>query len=82
MRVKGKVGSAKRWGDKESREKKTSKDLSKAFETCMMDGKVTIYSMAQYLDLKPDTVKRRLRADGGYWIDGEQIGRKEPGFRG
>lgn len=82
MRVKGKGGSAKRWGDKESREKKTSKDLSNAFETCMMDGKVTIYSMAQYLDLKPDTVKRRLRADGGYWVDGEQIGRKEPGFRG
>jgi len=32
--------------------------------------------------LKPDTVKRKIKADGGYWIDDEKVGRKEPGWRG
>ena len=47
-----------------------------------MDGEVTIYAIAEYMDLKPRTVKSRLKADGGYWIDGEKVGRKEPGSRG
>ena len=57
-------------------------ELSNAFEACTMDGEVTIYAMADYLDLKPATVKKRLRADGGYWIDGEKVGKKEPGYKG
>ena len=48
----------------------------------MMDGEVTVYAMAEYMDLKPRTVKSRLKADGGYWIDGEKVGRKEPGCQG
>jgi hypothetical protein len=48
----------------------------------MQDGKVTVYSMAEYLELKPDTVRRRLKSDGGYWIDGEVVGIKEPGSKG
>ena len=31
--------------------------LANAFEACTMDGEVTIYAMAEYLDLKPATVK-------------------------
>ena len=74
----GKEGAAKRWkGSKENRNKETSKKLSDAYESCKIDGKVTVYSMAEYLDLKADTVKRRLKADGGYWIDGEEIGKKQ-----
>ena len=38
--------------------------------------------MAEYMDLKPRTIKQRLKADGGYWIDGEKVGRKEPGYKG
>lgn len=80
----GERGAAQRWSDKgrEDYAKKRSKDLSAAFEACMMDGEVTVYSMAEYMDLKPRTVKSRLKADGGYWIDGEKVGRKEPGSRG
>ena len=44
--------------------------------------KVTVYALAEYMDLKPDTIKRRLRADGGYWIDGDEVGRREPGSAG
>lgn len=78
---RGKAGAAKRWG-KEDKDKKARTSLSNAFEACKMDGQVTVYSMAEYLDLKPDTVKRRLKADGGYWIEGANVGRKEPGWQG
>ena len=78
----GARGAAKRWGGREDKAKQSAKKLSDAFETCTMDGKVTIYAMAEYMDLKPETVKKRLKADGGYWIDGEVVGRKEPGYRG
>ena len=83
FRALGAKGAAKRWaGGKEGAAQKSRKDLSNAFEACMMDGEVTIYSMAEYMDLKPRTVKTRLKADGGYWIDGEKVGRKEPGCKG
>lgn len=80
----GARGAAKRWSDKgrENQAKKRSKELDSAFEACTMDGEVTVYAMAQYMDLKPRTVKSRLKADGGFWIDGEKVGRKEPGSRG
>ena len=80
----GARGAAKRWSDKgrENQAKKRSQELDSAFEACTMDGEVTVYAMAQYMDLKPRTVKSRLKADGGFWIDGEKVGRKEPGSRG
>ena len=85
MRALGRAGAAKRWADgsgQEAAAKKSKKQLEEAFETSMQDGQVTIYGMAEYLGLKPETVKKRLRNDGGYWIDGEQVGKKEPGCRG
>ena len=57
-------------------------ELDTAFEACMMDGEVTVYSLAEYMDLKPRTVKTRLKDDGRFWIDGEKVGRKEPGSAG
>ena len=84
FRSMGKQGAAKRWGA--GKDKATKKagpsQLSQAFNACTMDGQVTLYAMAEYLDLKPATVKRRLREAGGYWIDGERVGRLEPGSRG
>ena len=78
----GARGAAKRWGDREKVDRSKSAELSNAFEACTIDGEVTLYAMADYLDLKPATVKKRLRADGGYWIDGEKVGKKEPGYKG
>ena len=78
----GSRGAAKRWGDKEKLAKDKSIELSNAYEACMMDGKVTVYSMAEYMGLKPDTVRRRLKTDGNYWIDGTDVGRREPGSSG
>ena len=43
---------------------------------------LTVYALAEYMDLKPRTVKTRLKDDGRFWIDGEKVGRKEPGSNG
>lgn len=78
----GSRGASKRWGNKEKVAKDKKAELDTAFEACMMDGSVTIYSLGEYLDLKPRTVKNRLKEDGRFWIDGEKVGRKEPGSSG
>ena len=83
MRALGRAGAKARWpGGKEESARKGKEDLAAAFDACLMDGKVTVYAIAEYMDLKPDTIKRRLRADGGYWIDGDEVGRREPGSAG
>lgn len=83
MQARGKAGAAKRWaGGKDEAARKSKRELSNAFEACRIDGEVTVYALAEYMDLKPDTVKRKIKADGGYWIDDEKVGRKEPGWRG
>lgn len=78
----GSRGAAKRWGDKEKLARDKKAELDTAYEACTMDGEATIYALAEYMDLKPRTVKSRLKADGRFWIDGEKIGRKEPGCCG
>ena len=78
----GSRGAAKRWGDKTKVAKDKKAELDTAFEACMMDGEVTVYALAEYMDLKPRTIKTRLKDDGRFWIDGEKVGRKEPGSAG
>lgn len=81
MQSRGRAGAAKRWGaaGKESAEKKVKRTIDTAFDACSMDGEVTVYSMGEYMELKPRTVKQRLKEHGGFWVDGEKVGRKEPG---
>lgn len=78
----GSRGASKRWGDKTKVNKDKKAELDTAFEACMMDGEVTVYALAEYMDLKPRTIKTRLKDDGRFWIDGEKVGRKEPGSAG
>lgn len=78
----GSRGASKRWGDKTKVTKDKRAELDTAFEACMMDGEVTVYALAEYMDLKPRTIKTRLKDDGRFWIDGEKVGRKEPGSAG
>ncbi len=83
-RALGAAGAKKRWQKQTPAERAKQKqlDLDNAFETSTLDGKVTIYSMAQYLDVTPKTLKARLRKDGRFWCEGEEVGRKEPGYKG
>lgn len=78
----GAKGAAKRWGGSEKQQKDRHKTLVEAFEACTMDGKVTVYSLAEYMGIKPDTVRRRLKSDGGFWVDGTDVGIREPGSNG
>ena len=82
FRTLGAKGASRRWGDKAKQSKDKKAELDTAFEACMMDGEVTVYSLGEYMDLKPRTVKNRLKEDGRFWIDGEKVGRKDPGSRG
>lgn len=82
FRTLGAKGASRRWGDRSKQSKDKKAELDTAFEACMMDGEVTVYSLGEYMDLKPRTVKSRLKEDGRFWIDGEKVGRKEPGSRG
>jgi len=82
FRTLGAKGASRRWGDKAKQSKDRKAELDTAFEACMMDGEVTVYGLGEYMDLKPRTVKNRLKEDGRFWIDGEKVGRKEPGSRG
>lgn len=82
FRTLGAKGASRRWGDKAKQAKDRKAELDTAFEACMMDGEVTVYSLGEYMDLKPRTVKSRLKEDGRFWIDGEKVGRKEPGSKG
>lgn len=84
FRTTGAAGAKSRWQKTTpaERSKKKQLELDNAFETSTLDGKVTVYSMAQYLDVTPKTLKARLRKDGRFWVDGEQVGRKEPGYQG
>lgn len=82
FRTLGAKGASRRWGDKAKQSKDRKAELDTAFEACMMDGEVTVYSLGEYMDLKPRTVKSRLKEDGRFWIDGEKVGRKEPGSSG
>ena len=82
FRTLGAKGANRRWGDRSKQSKDKKAELDTAFEACMMDGEVTVYSLGEYMDLKPRTVKSRLKEDGRFWIDGEKVGRKEPGSRG
>ena len=78
----GAKGAAKRWGGSDKQQKDRHKTLVEAYEACTMDGKVTVYSLAEYLGIKPDTVRRRLKSDGGFWVDGTDVGIREPGSNG
>lgn len=82
FRTLGAKGASRRWGDKAKQSKDRKAELDTAFEACMMDGEVTVYSLGEYMDLKPRTVKNRLKEDGRFWIDSEKVGRKEPGSKG
>ena len=80
----GRMGVMKRKQNENPAQRKAeaAAALENAYEACTIDGAVTVYAIAQYMDLKPRTVKERLKKDGRFWIDGEQVGRKEPGSSG
>ena len=66
--------SKKKTPEERQSERKTS--LETAFEACGIDGKVTILSLSEFMGVSEKTVRRRLHEHNGFWIDGNEVGKK------
>lgn len=55
-------------------EKKTS--VETAFEACGFTGSVTVKGLSEYMGVSEDTVRRRIKNHGGFWVDNGNVGKK------
>lgn len=53
--------------------------LEAAFEACNIDGKVTVSDIAEYTGKAEKTIRRHLKEHGGFWVEGNEIGKKSDG---
>lgn len=53
--------------------------LETAFDACGIEGAVTVKALAEYMGVSDKTVRNRIREHGGFWIDGNEVGRKQDG---
>lgn len=76
-------GEAAPW-QKNFKKKKASDDvktnkknaLETAFELCIINDKVTVKDMAEYIGVTEKTVRTRLKEHGGFWIEEGEVGKK------
>lgn len=64
---------------KTNEERKTDRreSIETAFDTCYIEGEiVTVQDLAEYTGKSEKTVKRHLKEHGGFWLDGNQVGKK------
>ena len=68
--------SGKRSKTPEERKQDRGTELEMAFNLCAKDGVTTLESLAEYLGKSKDTVRRRVKEHGGFWIEDSQVGEK------
>lgn len=51
--------------------------IEAAFDACNMSGKVTISDLTEYVGTTEKTVRKHLKEHGGFWIDNNEVGRRE-----
>ena len=68
--------SGKRAGTSESRLADRKKALDTAYGACSVDGNVTVTGLAEFMGVCDRTVRDRIKEHGGYWLDGNAVGRK------
>ena len=64
---------------KTNEERKTDRreSIETAFDACYIEGEiVTVQDLAEYTGKSEKTVKRHLKEHGGFWLDGNQVGKK------
>lgn len=61
---------------KEVKAKERKASIETAFEACNFGDEVTLKSLAEYMGVSEDTVRRRLKEHGGFYNDGGKIGKK------
>ena len=76
FRTLGAKGASRRWGDRSKQSKDKKAELDTAFEACMMDGEVTVYSLGEYMDL--EAPHRQEPSEGGWpLLDRRREGRPQ-----
>lgn len=60
----------------EEAKKERKNNLETAFEACMINGKVTLKSISEYLGVTEKTARNRIKEHGGFWLDNGYIGKK------
>ena len=64
---------------KTNEERKTDRreSIETAYDACYIEGEiVTVQDLAEYTGKSEKTVKRHLKEHGGFWLDGNQVGKK------
>lgn len=61
--------------DEKAKDRKESFEI--AYECCSFDGDVTIEKLAEYLAVTERTVKNRIKEHGGYYTEGDVVGKKK-----
>lgn len=74
----GKRAARQRWSQTPADRKQDRKEsFDTAYTACAsMGDRVTIYSLAEYMGISVRTVRRRVQEADGYWLDGENVGKK------
>lgn len=62
---------------KEVKAKERKASIETAFEACSFGGEITLGDLAEYLGVSEDTVRRRLKEHGGFYIASGKVGRRE-----
>lgn len=59
------------------RQKDRKESIETAFDACYIEGEiVTVKDLAEYTGKSEKTVKRHLKEHGGFWFDGNEVGKK------
>ncbi|NBJ71029.1 MULTISPECIES: AAA family ATPase [Clostridia] len=58
------------------KKKEQNESLEIAYESCTIDGTVTLDSLSEFMGVTPKTVRNRIKNHGGFWITNGEVGRK------
>ncbi|TFJ92182.1 DNA primase [Lentibacillus salicampi] len=58
------------------KKKEQNESLEMAYESCTIDGAVTLDSLSEFMGVTPKTVRNRIKNHGGFWITDGEVGRK------
>jgi len=62
---------------KEVKVEERKKSFELAYEACGFNGNVTVQNMVEYMGVTEKTIKNRVKEHGGFWLDGNDIGKKK-----
>ncbi|WP_277679243.1 AAA family ATPase, partial [Gracilibacillus dipsosauri] len=58
------------------KKKEQNEALEIAYESCTIEGTVTVESLAEFMGVTEKTVRNRIKNHGGYWVTNGEVGRK------